>query len=129
MRDKLPEKLEAGRVLEGERKSQKGDTHGAFQVLSPIAGFLRILSSGTGKDSEGWEHVSVSLSNRTPTWAEMCFVKDLFWDEQEVVMQLHPARSDYVNNHQHCLHLWRPINEKLPIPPGRFVGILGLTLK
>ena len=26
----------------------------------------------------GWEHVSVSLRNRCPTWDEMCLVKDIF---------------------------------------------------
>lgn len=27
----------------------------------------------------GWEHVSVCPANRTPTWEEMCQVKDIFW--------------------------------------------------
>jgi len=79
---------------------------------------LRLVVS----DGEGWDHVSVSLENRCPSWAEMCFVKDLFFEPDEVAMQLHPAKSDYVNYHQHCLHLWRPYNRSIPLPPSIFVG-------
>lgn len=66
---------------------------------------------------DGWEHVSVSLVNRCPTWDEMCFVKDLFWSPEETVVQYHPRASEYVNNHPYCLHLWRPIGVGLPLPP------------
>ena len=34
----------------------------------------------------GWEHVSVSLARRCPTWEEMCMIKDLF-------VEYHPPRS------------------------------------
>jgi hypothetical protein len=61
--------------------------------------------------------VSVSTKTRCPFWKEMCFVKDLFWDAEEPVMQLHPAKSTWVNNHNYCLHLWRPTGEELPLPP------------
>lgn len=73
-------------------------------------------------DDKGWEHVSISLDNRTPNWREMCFIKDLFWDEEECIVQYHPPKSEYVNNHPYCLHLWRPKDEKLPTPPSILVG-------
>lgn len=73
-------------------------------------------------DGEGWEHVSVSLRHRTPTWDEMCFVKSQFWDDEECVMQLHPRKSEYVNWHPYCLHLWRPLSSAIPEPPSIFVG-------
>jgi hypothetical protein len=79
---------------------------------------LRLVVS----DGEGWDHVSVSLENRCPSWAEMCFVKDLFFGAEECVMQLHPPRSQYVNYHPNCLHLWRPYNRSIPLPPSIFVG-------
>lgn len=65
---------------------------------------------------EGWDHVSASYSNRTPTWDEMCYIKDIFFREDECVIQYHPPKSEYVNNHPHCLHLWRPQNEDIPMP-------------
>ncbi|MCL1786290.1 MAG: hypothetical protein FWG39_04065 [Alphaproteobacteria bacterium] len=72
----------------------------------------------------GWDHVSVSLKDveRCPTWEEMCFIKDLFFDKTETVIQYHPAESDYVNNDKYCLHMWRPQTETLPIPPSIKVG-------
>ena len=65
----------------------------------------------------GWEHISVSNSGKTPSWAVMCKIKELFWHEEDVVMQLHPKKSNYVNEHKHCLHLWRSLEKDIPTPP------------
>ena len=88
---------------------------GYFAVFSPVqAGKkLRIIAS-TGM---GWDHVSVSLPHRIPTWKEMDYIKRLFFNPDEVVMQIHPAESKHVNNMEFCLHLWRPQNENIPLPP------------
>lgn len=72
----------------------------------------------------GWDHVSVTLSvPRCPKWSEMCMVKDMFFEPEESVMQLHPPKSQYVNNHPWCLHLWRPQNGfgTIPLPDKSFV--------
>jgi hypothetical protein len=78
----------------------------------------------------GWEHVSVHVVEyslqRTPTWNEMCQVKDIFWGPEECVVQFHPPESEYVRNHPHVLHLWRWIVGGFPIPPSLLVGIKGL---
>jgi len=73
----------------------------------------------------GWEHVSINpyKKNYTPSWDDMCMLKDLFFREDETAIQYHPAKSQYVNNMPHCLHLWRPINKRLPIPPSIMVGV------
>jgi hypothetical protein len=83
---------------------------------SPIK--LRVIAS----DGAGWEHVSVSTHIRAPNWAEMCFIKSQFWDDEDCVMQLHPPRSEWVNNHSNCLHLWRPIGTGIPMPESWMVG-------
>ena len=70
---------------------------------------------------EGWEHVSVSHKDRCPTWEEMCKVKDLFFNPEEVVVQFHPRQSEYVNVHPHCLHLWRKSGEDFDTPPVIYV--------
>lgn len=71
----------------------------------------------------GWEHVSIRLMNgNMPTWDDMCFVKDLFWEENQCVVQYHPPKDEYVNNISNCLHLWRPMMEKMPMPPSFMVG-------
>ena len=69
----------------------------------------------------GWEHVSVSLKNRCPTWEEMCTVKDIFWGDEECVVQYHPPKSEYVNTHPYCLHLWKKIGSEFETPPKEFI--------
>lgn len=73
----------------------------------------------------GWEHVSVCPRKRKymPSWDDMCKLKDMFFREDETVVQYHPAKSEYVNNLPNCLHLWRPTAEILPTPPSIMIGI------
>jgi hypothetical protein len=96
--------------------SERGENYGYFEVPTYRQQLLRIIASD-GQCGEGWEHVSVSLPDRTPTWQEMCQVKHLFWDAEETVVQFHPPKSHYVNRHDHCLHLWRKIGAKVELPP------------
>jgi hypothetical protein len=70
----------------------------------------------------GWEHLSVSFACACPTWEQMCTAKSIFWGEEECCVQYHPAKSDYVNLHPYCLHIWKPIGIELPKPPKSFVG-------
>lgn len=121
---RVPESLEPFRMIRGPWGSSKGDDFGAFKIPGPAGEELCIIASpGDAHEDIPWEHVSVSTRHRCPYWKEMCFVKDLFWDEEEPVMQLHPPKSDWVNNHNHCLHLWRPLDGKIPLPPSIAVGV------
>jgi hypothetical protein len=123
MRNIVASTLEQGRIRRGEYGTTEHDgLTGAFEIVGPTGRHLRILSSGTGPDAEGWEHVSVSTERRIPNWIEMCFVKNLFWREDECAVQYHPAKSEYVNHHPNCLHIWKPINAVMPTPPSIFVG-------
>jgi hypothetical protein len=74
-------------------------------------------------DGGGWDHVSVNLhsNKRTPTWKEMCEIKNLFWGLEDCVMQFHPPQSEYVNIRSTCLHLWRNQNIETQTPPKAFV--------
>lgn len=96
--------------------------NGAFIVPYRIHGVKQTMVV-IASDQMGWEHVSVSREDRTPVWEEMCIVKDMFWDSDDCVIQYHPPKSEYVNNHKHCLHLWRPIGIELPMPQSILVGI------
>jgi len=117
MKTMVPRKLEEGRWREGRMASDASfGMAGMFSIRGPSGWPLKIVSSGPDQES-GWEHVSVSLANRCPTWEEMCFVKDLFWHDDEVVLQFHPAKRNYVNHHPFVLHLWRPVDGVVPMPP------------
>lgn len=87
-----------------------------------VTGRLRIISSGGARPlTEGWEHVSVSLADRAPTWREMCIVKDMFWGPEETVVQFHPKDSEYVNKHPYCLHLWKKVGSDYELPPKKLI--------
>ena len=72
----------------------------------------------------GWDHVSVSpFKHRiTPSWDDMCKIKEIFFNDDETVIQIHPAKTEYVNNMENCLHLWRYQGE-MPLPPSWMVGV------
>lgn len=113
------------RIRSGPSASdERFGNNGAFMVpLKTNRQTVLVIASDEG----GWEHVSVSRQDRAPTWAEMCEVKDLFFLPEEVVVQYHPARSEYVNFHPNCLHLWRPVGQQMPTPPAWMVGPIGAT--
>lgn len=108
--------IERYRIWDGPFGSKPHALHGSFDIKGTV-----VLSSGPDR-KYGWEHVSVSRADRAPTWEEMCAIKDLFWDENEVVVQYHPAKKDYINHHPHCLHLWRSMRKSLPMPPTILIG-------
>lgn len=96
--------------------------YGYFEIQRPT-GLLRVISSGSGivEDDINWEHVSVSLHNRCPTWDEMNFVKELFWRDDETVIQFHPKKSRYKNLMPYCLHLWKKIGTEYELPDDIYV--------
>jgi len=110
VRQYLPAIIERGRICQGQFTSIPGDHNGATLVKCPATGAeLKIIFSDgdswseVGLPGEPWEHVSVSLRQRTPTWQEMAWVKDQFFDEEETGIQIHPPKSQYVNYHPNCL--------------------------
>lgn len=62
-----------------------------------------------------WEHVSVGIykeRRKTPTWEDMCAVKQIFWADNEEVHQIHPTEEHYIHRVgliENILHLWRPL--------------------
>lgn len=98
------------------------ETFGFNGMFCLVAGNERVRCIAS--DGMGWRHVSVSLigDKRTPRWETMCVVKDLFWDDEDVVVQFHPKKSEYVNHHPGCLHLWQPTEVAIPTPNPIMVG-------
>lgn len=70
---------------------------GAFAVPYPVITntLLRVIANSY----DDWDHVSVSLKKRCPTWEEMDFIKRLFFHPHETAMQIHPSVSKHVNIH------------------------------
>jgi hypothetical protein len=91
---------------------------GSFTIQSPIDGVLMVVVASNG---DLWDHVSVSRKNRVPNWAEMSAIHRMFFKDDEVAMQLHMPPSDHINIHPFVLHLWRPHDSTIPLPPKIFV--------
>ena len=53
----------------------------------------------------------------------MGYIKNEFCDDIDCVIQYHSPKSEYGNNHPNCLHLWRPIDGKIKMPPSILAGI------
>lgn len=105
--------------IRGDRRFQKNESAedgGNGWVTLRGKTFFAVYSNGGG-----WDHVSVSLRNRCPTWEEMCEIKGIFFRPDECCVEYHPASKDYVNVHPYCLHIWRPQKDELPKPPRIFV--------
>lgn len=89
--------------------------------MAGIEGYLNLRDSKKTMafvatiDDGKWEHVSVSYNDenkKLPSWTEMCAVKDVFWEPEEEVHQIHPKHSQYVHGYgrkENILHLWRPV--------------------
>lgn len=124
MKPKFCEIVEKGRIVDGSSfATEPGDRFGAFFLRYPKSGerLKVIVGNGEGLEELGygepWDHVSVSCERRCPTWDEMCWIKALFFEDCECVVQYHPAKKDYVNCHPFVLHLWKPLNVDMPMPP------------
>lgn len=73
----------------------------------------------------GWEHVSISPFKHSymPSWEDMCNLKDVFFRDDEAVIEMHPPKNEYVNNMGNCLHLWRCSYKDMVLPPSCLVGL------
>lgn len=117
MRSVLPSLLELARQKKGPMPSRASDGPNGHFVITLEGMRLNIVSSNS-RDwiADGWEHVSVSTTERCPTWDEMQFVKRLFFTDEETVIQFHPPEARLVNDHPYCLHMWRS-PKKIELPP------------
>jgi len=114
------EEIKCNKYIEIIKEGQDG-IGGTFYDKKSRTKLNFIMSWGAG-----WEHCSVSISTfykRCPSWEQMCEVKNAFWNEDECCIEYHPAKKDYVNNHNYCLHIWKPINQEIPTPPSIMVGL------
>jgi hypothetical protein len=111
--------LDAYRLDASVTHGWSGDeTCGQFRVPSPIDKAPMMIQASSDL---GWDHVSVSRASRCPNWPEMDHVRKLFFKDDEVVMQLHLPPKDNINLHRFCLHLWRPQNTDIALPPKEMV--------
>ena len=76
------------------------------EFLIPTVTAKATISAINFQDDD-FEHVILNPRQRLPTYKEMVILKDIFWEKNEVTIQVHPAKSQYVNIVEYALHLWR----------------------
>jgi len=91
-------------VTEGTTSWRKG----SIKILySP-----KELHTETDLGDGHWKHLSISHPKRYPFWHEILDARYAFFDDGDTVCQILPPKSEYVNLHPNCFHLWSPIREK-----------------
>lgn len=75
-------------------------------------GLLVIISCCIEGDGKNWVHLSVSKRKQCPSWDELVQVKELFLGKEALALQLLPPRSEWVNDHPFCLHLYQCLDER-----------------
>lgn len=112
------------RLRTGQFASDETDGNNGVFII-PLGN--KLIAQVMASDGYDWDHVSVTIQykgkNIMPTWDQMCLIKDMFWDESEAVFQIHPPKSEYVNNHPYCLHMWRPQKQVIELPNSILVGL------
>lgn len=127
------QEIEQYRVKEAGMPPPGSGRHGVFAIPinSPINTVAYCIATEGMKNEAEWEHVSVSIAfrniagnemKRTPRWEEMEAIKQLFWEDEECVIQYHPPRSVYINDCNFCLHMWKPWGDNVKMPATNMVG-------
>ena len=76
---------------------------------------LMVLFSPREKHTENdlgggyWRHLSISHPKRYPYWHEILDARYTFFEDNDTVFQILPPKSEYVNLHKWCFHLWSKI--------------------
>ncbi len=96
----------------GNQEWPPGSSHKAATIWKHALVSMSVLrSKAIMKDGTIFMHVSIARPDRLPTWEELKKVKDEFIGENMAAYHVLPAKKDYVNIHNFCLHLWAPENE------------------
>lgn len=76
-----------------------------------ISKLLVLRSISKLANGEEWIHVSISRPDRLPEYQELAKVKKDFLGDELEAYQVFPKKSDHVNVHSFCLHLWAPVDQ------------------
>lgn len=65
-----------------------------------------IASTNLEQDGREWLHLSISHPDRLPTYKDMTYMKRHWAGDDKKCIQVFPARTEHVNFHPNCLHLF-----------------------
>ena len=118
-------------TFNGERINMKQDTEcahfkklptfykvvheGADGSMCKHNGMTIIRSIAREIDGKLWIHVSLSRRSRIPDYNDITKIKRDFIGENKKAIMIFPKKTEHVNIHPYCLHLWSCIDED-PLP-------------
>lgn len=65
-----------------------------------------IITAGRHLDGKRWLHFSMAHPSRMPHYTELANYKDVFLGREVKAVMVLPPRSQHVNIHTYCLHLF-----------------------
>jgi len=83
--------------------------------VSALGTMRVVISADTELDGRRWRHFSISKPHSMPKWDELVAAKEAFLGKESKAVQVIPPRSQYVNIHPYCLHLFECL-EGDPLP-------------
>ncbi|HAO11366.1 MAG TPA: hypothetical protein DCQ51_09400 [Planktothrix sp. UBA8407] len=86
-------------------------------------GLAVMISCCRYEDGKNWIHLSISRRKSYPTWDEQVHIKELFLGKESKAIQVFPPRSQWVNDHPYCLHLWECL-DGFELPDFRILGTI-----
>lgn len=81
--------------------------------------FLKAILSVDPIGSQHWLHLSLSAPDRLPSYDDLVRAKEDFLRPDVRAIQIFPPRSEHVNLHPNCLHLWAELFQQDGLPDFR----------
>jgi hypothetical protein len=92
-----------------------GETDDGRSFVNRMRRLSVIVSGDTEQDGKRWIHFSVASPDRLPSWDTLVEMKELFLGQDRKAIQVIPPKSEHVNIHPNCLHLFVCVdNDPLP---------------
>lgn len=79
------------------------------------SGMSVIASASIEADGEIWYHVSCARTDKTPSYNDLAWVKEIWFGDLWAIQCFVP-QAEHVNIHARCLHLWHCLTASSPFP-------------
>lgn len=104
-------------------KAQEDEFNRAWRMKQGAGKGLLVLASVATYGLHAWYHVSFSRRDKVPSYDEILWVREHFFSPDMKAIQVFPKKSNHVNFHPNCLHLWA----NLCVDPLPNFDVLGLV--
>lgn len=102
--------------LPAKWRVQERRRDGASYVVTTERGWMTVIASACQEsDGKRWVHLSCAYPSRLPTWTELTMIRDVLLGAHAKTIQVLAPKSEHVNIHPYCLHLWHCLDGD-PLP-------------